>query len=207
MTDEHIETILSDFRGWLREHGDKPMEAETKLNLVNEFTALRHEVKLLTKATRGQSEQMAATLETLAEREPETIDDDADSSDELRPVLTSILDITDTLERAVSAVQRLADESLPKQSLIRRLLTGPPSTDTKDKLAALADGLELSQQRLLAAFDGLILKPWTPSASRSIRKRWKPLKRLPMMSNRPAPCWKKSARATVGAAGCSDTLK
>ncbi len=127
------------------------MEADATLNLVNEFTALRHEVKLLTKATRGQSEQMAATLETLAEREPETVDDDADSGDELRPVLTSILDITDTLERAVSAVQRLADESMPKQSLIQRLLTGPPWTDTKDKLAALADGLELSQQRLLAA--------------------------------------------------------
>ncbi len=155
MTDEHIEIILNDFRDWLREHGDEPIEADVTLNLVNEFTALRHEVKLLTKATRGQSEQMTAALESLAERELDTADEDTDTDDELRPVLTTILDITDTLERAVSAVQRFAEESAPKRSLIQRLFGGPPSSETKDKLAALADGLELSQQRLLAALQRL----------------------------------------------------
>ena len=157
MTDEQIETILNDFRDWLREHGDQPTEPLGTLSLVNEFTALRHEVKLLTKATRGQSEQVTAALEQLTV-EPST-DQEPDTLDELRPALSALLEANDTLDRAVTAVERLAEEAVPKPSMLRRWFMGAPPVGSADKLAALADGLQLSQQRLAAALNRLEFEP------------------------------------------------
>lgn len=159
MTDEQIETILGDFRGWLREHGDQPPPLGDALALVNEFTALRHEVKLLTKATRGQSEQVAAALAELTENQPDTSDAVEIDDGELRPVLSAVLEVADTVDRAVVAVQRLADEPPPKQSMLQRMVGRSATSDNNDKLAALADGLRLSQQRLTAALRRMELEP------------------------------------------------
>jgi molecular chaperone GrpE len=55
--DEHIESGPNDFREAPREFGI--------IDLVEEFTALRHEVKLQTKSGRGLSEQTETTLQAL----------------------------------------------------------------------------------------------------------------------------------------------
>jgi molecular chaperone GrpE len=154
MTDEQIETILNDFRGWLRENADQPMEPLATLSLVNEFTALRHEVKLLTKATRGQSEQVAAVLEQLSDVPSAT---EVSGDDELRPALLAFLEAADTLNRAVAAIERLA--VAPRPSMWRRWFIGSSGTAAGEQLAALADGLKLSQQRLAATLSRLELVP------------------------------------------------
>ncbi len=55
--EEHIESGANDFRDAPREFGI--------IDLVEEFTALRHEVKLQTKSGRGLSEQTETTLQAL----------------------------------------------------------------------------------------------------------------------------------------------
>src|SRR6516162_3396144 len=77
LTPEAIDTILADFRRWLTALAEAPPESRradaTTLTaeppdlhtLLAQFTALRHEVNLQTKASRAQQEQNAETLQQL----------------------------------------------------------------------------------------------------------------------------------------------
>ncbi|HKB01808.1 MAG TPA: hypothetical protein VKD90_06290, partial [Gemmataceae bacterium] len=62
--------MLADFRAWLGELAALPASAEAPAidlhTLVAQFTALRHEVNLQTRAARSALEQNAEALERLA---------------------------------------------------------------------------------------------------------------------------------------------
>src|SRR4051812_34659112 len=116
MTDEQIEAVLGDFRRWLREHGDEE-PAFDPVALVEEFTALRHEVKLLTKAVGARNE-----------------DGESAPADDLRPLVTAAIEMVDAVDRGVEAASRLA----AGRGGWRRLFRGGK------QVAALAEGLKLA---------------------------------------------------------------
>jgi molecular chaperone GrpE len=121
LTPQGIEAILADFRAWLTdlaagrmsesEPTAAPAEALDVQALVGQFTALRHEVNLQTKAARAQQEQAAETLRQLsdaveafqAQPDDEPADDPA-----LRPLLTGLVEAADALMLAQPEVERLA---------------------------------------------------------------------------------------------------
>lgn len=139
MTPEEIEAVLAEFRQWLAQApesaapGDLPREPVDLYTLVAQFTALRQEVNLQTRAVRAQQEQSAAALEQLeaAMRQLETPPTDA--SVEL--LLKAMIETADVqilaareLQRVVEAVKVALDaESAaaaaekPKLSLLGRL--------------------------------------------------------------------------------------
>jgi hypothetical protein len=64
LTPEAIDAVLAEFRGWLTAIAQAsvpttpPLEETLDLHtLLSQFTALRHEVNLQTKATRAQQQQ------------------------------------------------------------------------------------------------------------------------------------------------------
>lgn len=139
MSDEEVEAILAEFRDWLRNpEGDIP-EPVGIVRLVDEFTALRHEVKLLTKATRAQTEQVAAAQAPSAPAPHK----------DTRSLLLATIEAVDTLERAQNALAR-AVEPRPLGWWARWF--GPPADE---RLPAAAEGLALANQRLLATLKRL----------------------------------------------------
>src|SRR5437764_1495272 len=72
VSDDAIEAVLTDFRAWLRalpaDDGvvPPPDDGPDVYTLLGQFTALRHEVNLQTRAVRAQQEQNAVTLEQLS---------------------------------------------------------------------------------------------------------------------------------------------
>lgn len=71
LTPERIDAILADFRGYLEAVAEPPpappsAPAFDMATVVAQFTALRHDVNLQTKATRAATEQTAAVVEQLA---------------------------------------------------------------------------------------------------------------------------------------------
>lgn len=129
MTREQIDAVLADFRAWLEEVvggesgvGGQAFEAgETPAvdlyTLVAQFTALRHEVNLQTRAVRAQQEQNAATLERLTdalqalERRPAG---GADAGGEpVRPLLQTLVELHDALGVGAREARRLQEAVLP----------------------------------------------------------------------------------------------
>jgi len=114
-----VETILADFRAWLFESKENPPAtpaAELDVaTIVQHFTALRQEVNLQTKSSRGQLEQNAQTmvmlqqaLEALQSRQAQLQQCQKSGQDELvRPLLKTLLDAHDALSLAEREVQRL----------------------------------------------------------------------------------------------------
>lgn len=155
MTDEAIETLLAEFREWLRGNGNAEPDARPP-DLVGEFTALRHEVKLLTRATRAQNEQMAALLEG------STLAADENVTDDQRSFATAVVELTDTLDRSVESAARLADDwnsngrrswwpfGRAADELRRR---------SYEQLQALVDGLRLARNRIVLNLSRLELTP------------------------------------------------
>ena len=112
LSPESIEAVLRDFRTWLGELDSSPTPtsapAETVdlFTLVSQFTALRHEVNMQTKAARAAVESNAETLRQLAAATspPQA----APPSDEpFRPMLKAMLDIADALDLAHAQVEKL----------------------------------------------------------------------------------------------------
>src|SRR5437016_3436424 len=114
LTAETIDRILADFRNWLEEIVSSEQVAAAPAAewepvglhaLVSQFTALRHEVNLQTKAARAQQEQAARSLEAVERAveslcETESAGDRAAEdavADALRPLLKSLLDVTDMM--------------------------------------------------------------------------------------------------------------
>jgi len=120
---EAIDSILADFRTWLREAKDAaPVEPKPTLDVatvVEHFIALRQEVNLHTKSSRAQSEQAAQTIMMLQEalgelqRQHNLLkQNDKGSQDEsLRPLLKTLVDAYDALSLAEREVQRLLDST------------------------------------------------------------------------------------------------
>jgi molecular chaperone GrpE len=118
LTPDAIETVLNDFRSWLQQAASagEPSapadEAAFSLHgLTAEFTALRHEVNLLTRAARTQQEQNAETLRELGDcveaLEKARAEQAEQDSETLRPLLKTLVDLYDALALARREVQRV----------------------------------------------------------------------------------------------------
>jgi molecular chaperone GrpE len=113
VTPDQIEAVLADFRAWLLEAAPS---AETVTNaepvdlytLVAQFTALRQEVNLQTRAVRQQQEQNAETLRQLeaAVNRPAM---GTSSDEQVRPLLNALIDVADTQQRAAAEMSRAAE--------------------------------------------------------------------------------------------------
>jgi molecular chaperone GrpE len=117
-----VEAILADFRAWLHEAREAaPAEAAPTLEVatvVQHFIALRQEVNLQTKASRGQLEQTGQALallhqsfESMQDQQTKLQAGDQQAQDEtLRPLLKTLIDAHDALALARREVQRLLDQ-------------------------------------------------------------------------------------------------
>ncbi|HJZ60147.1 MAG TPA: nucleotide exchange factor GrpE [Gemmataceae bacterium] len=162
-----------------QENGPAPVDLFT---LVGQFTALRHEVNLQTKAARAAVEQNAEVLRQLAAPKP------ADDSEQQRLVAKAVIDIADALALSLRQMERLREsvEPLladlaeqqgahaprsPRPGFFARLFgaksPAPPSepqpNPAADKLrqlaAAAADGYALSLRRIERLLPTLELEP------------------------------------------------
>ncbi|MCE9534061.1 MAG: nucleotide exchange factor GrpE [Planctomycetes bacterium] len=118
LTPERIERVLADFRDWLS--AAAPVETPAAASdgkvdlhtLVGQFTALRHEVNLQTKASRSSIEQNAATLQKFEEamarlEEPVEEETEEHANDEaLKPLLKAMIDVHDALALALRQVEK-----------------------------------------------------------------------------------------------------
>ena len=165
LTAEAIDRILGDFRAWLTELASAPAPVEEPPpvdlhTLVAQFTALRHEVNLQTKATRTSLEQSGEALERLGEA-VEALEDPSPADDELKPLLKAVVDVYDNLAIALRQAMRqreamekplaeLAVEPRPRRTRGWRLFGTAPEEDDQHRRAADAANLVRS------SLDGLI---------------------------------------------------
>jgi molecular chaperone GrpE len=111
LTPDAVEAVLADFRAWLAELPAAPADPPAPppepvdlATLIGQFTALRHEVNLQTKAARAQAEQAGQTLELL--RATANRSSAAPADDAARPLLKALTDVYDALALAAREVQR-----------------------------------------------------------------------------------------------------
>lgn len=130
LTPERIDRILADFRGYLEALADPPPAPDREpppfdlAALTAQFTALRHDVNLQTKAARGVGEQVSAALDRL------TPVPKSDQSEQLKPLLKVLIDVADALGTAERQVRRTADSFTPLlDKLAAPALPEPPPTD------------------------------------------------------------------------------
>jgi molecular chaperone GrpE len=153
LTPEAIDAVLADFRGWLielgarsagrgAEEGDSvprsPLRAPSSeeppdlYTLLAQFTALRHEVNLQTRATRAQQEHNAESLRHLTEaldalREAHAaLDESRERADEerLRPLLKSLVELHDAVALAGREMTRVQETVLPTLAQIVEAANG-----------------------------------------------------------------------------------
>jgi molecular chaperone GrpE len=133
LSPEQIESVLAEFRTWLQQLPadvepppvGEPVDLHT---LVSQFTALRHEVNLQTKASRTQQEQTAEalkllsqTMEALEEQRERAAKAELQAEDErLRPLLKGLVDLYDALAQARREVERVRETVLPAGALFPR---------------------------------------------------------------------------------------
>src|SRR5262245_59574319 len=113
LSGDAIERILSDFRAWLVELSEVPSpSAEPPAidlhTLVAQFTALRHEINLQTRASRSTLEQNGEALTQLRSA-VEQLQEQPDADDELDPLLKAVVDVYDNLALALRQVERQRD--------------------------------------------------------------------------------------------------
>ena len=150
--------MLADFRRWLEDLASSASEppvadapgspAVDLATIVAAFTALRHEVNLQTKATRAQSEQLAAALE----RQPAEKNDDSS-----RPLVKAVVEAYDALTRTTIEIDRLRQNAVAPVSLWQRLFPRKESSD--DRLAAAVTGLRMSERRIERLMSEVGLEP------------------------------------------------
>jgi molecular chaperone GrpE len=150
LTPQAIETVLNDFRGWLQQTANCAPTALpcaepgfSMQGLTAEFTALRQEVNLLTRAARTQQEQNAETLRRLGAtvdtlEEASAASNKEERQDEaLRPLLKTLVDVYDALalarrevQRVETAIQKMIELAAPEAeepALVRQ----PPAPVTR----------------------------------------------------------------------------
>lgn len=147
--------MLGDFRHWLEVIARQPQATATTADhpppvdlhtLVGQFTALRHEVNLQTKAVRAQQEQNAETLRQLSEvvgsleqpadEPPEPVDEPTPET--LRPLLKSLVDIYDALALAERESRRVQEAVLPVLEQAARPAAVAPLVDLPAEKVAQA---------------------------------------------------------------------
>jgi molecular chaperone GrpE len=132
LTPGQVDAVLADFRGWLAALPAAPDEAPADAEsgpdlytLLAQFTALRHEVNLQTKASRGQLEHSAATLSQLTRALDSLEQARAAAGNEreecVRPLLESLVELHDALSLAGREARRVQDTVLPA---LREAATG-----------------------------------------------------------------------------------
>ena len=193
--------MLGDFRAWLTTASlAEPHAAGEVIDLtavVGHFTALRHEVNLLTKTTRAAVEQNAETLKALQPApKPE---------DRTPALLKAVIDIADSLalarkqvERGQAAIQEILEdapigplpEAPPRPGYLRRMLGLTRNAEALwafklgrmelqrhteqnaflDKLAPLADGLADGYAMSLRRVENVLPRSgWKRSRARACR--------------------------------------
>src|ERR1700722_17975246 len=124
LTPEHVAAIVADFQAWLTalaassEESPSDVDAGPDLfTLLEQLTALRHEVNLQTRATRAQQEQNAATIGQLTRALDSLQQAQAgaaqDRDDGLRPLLKTLIELYDALSVASREVQLVQEIVLP----------------------------------------------------------------------------------------------
>lgn len=103
--------MLADFRTWLTDLAVPPEPvaeppAVDLHTLVAQFTALRHEVNLQTKATRTSLDQTGKALENLEGALDELRQRPAEGEDEAEPLLKTLVDVYDNLALALRQVEK-----------------------------------------------------------------------------------------------------
>jgi molecular chaperone GrpE len=173
MTPEAIEAILGDFRAWLLEAREAPpVESAPDFDVatvLQHFIALRQEVNLQTRASRGQLEQNAQTILLLQEalgtahRHQNARSDRAERADEelLRPVLKALVDAHDALSLAEREVRRQR-ECVPEPAPATVDVPAPPAMNLKFPHWARWLGLDVSIEAQLAP-----LRAWHVEQSRA----------------------------------------
>ncbi len=187
---EDIEDLLDRFRQWLEESrieaddlvpdGDSagPMREFGLVQLVEEFTALRHELKLQTKSGRGlieQGESMVTGLRQAIEHFRSVEPKEARAAWAAgKPIAEALADLDESLARGRREIERISrrlgedssmalvdavDERFRRQSWLRRLLTADYHRQVqnvvrgagwmrRDLLEAIIEGYGLIQARL-----------------------------------------------------------
>lgn len=176
-----IESILGDFRAWLQDARETPEPAPMPdmdlATIVQHFTALRQEVNLQTRASRGQLEQNAQTLDRLQQaldtihhqQDQRKETDRAEQEDLLRPLLKTLLDAHDALTLARREVQRLLDQTaLPSAPPV---LPAPPTIEIRLPFWARWLGLGASIERQLAPLRAYWAEKPAPEADDSVSRR------------------------------------
>jgi molecular chaperone GrpE len=103
--------VLADFRAWLTDLATSPAPvaeppAVDLRTLVAQFTALRHEVNLQTKAARTSLEQTGEALQQLEVAVEELRERPVDEDDEVAPLLKALIDAYDNLALALRQVEK-----------------------------------------------------------------------------------------------------
>lgn len=120
--------MLAGFRTWLLALTEPPPAPETippavdLATVVGQFTALRHDVNLQTKAVRAATEQTAASLATVLAKLP---DPDVEPAPDVKPLLKAVIDIADALLMAHRQIQKTMDLVEPLVNEIDDAPTAP----------------------------------------------------------------------------------
>jgi molecular chaperone GrpE len=178
---------LADFRAWLREAAESapaPPDAEAVdlHTLLAQFTALRHEVHLQTRAARAQQEQGAEALRQLGEavgalqqgQLGARLGEEQARDEALRPLLKALVDVYDNLALAEREVRRAEEGAAPQPApaapvapsfwarLFGRAAGAPPAADrSRLVLASILTGYTMSLQRIERALRQHGLEPIT----------------------------------------------
>jgi molecular chaperone GrpE len=147
--------------------------------LVGQFTALRHDVNLQTKAARAAVEQNAEVLRQLTETRPAAVKEEAD----LRPLLKAVVDVADALALSLRQMERMRESVEPLLAALGRPRVPPrpgffarlfgarepeptpeaspdPAADKLRQLAAAAaDGYAMSLRRVERVLPTFGLEP------------------------------------------------
>jgi len=108
MSPERVEAVLDEFRGWLNETATATASDQTPpatvdlFTLVGQFTALRHEVNMQTKATRSLIEQAAEERKPSEKKQPPV-----DPNELVRPLVKALIDVADALALGLKNVEKL----------------------------------------------------------------------------------------------------
>lgn len=165
LTPARIDAVLAEFRCWLEALATETEPTTTAervdlFTLIGQFTALRHEVNMQTKATRAATEQATEAIKQLSQP--------TEQEDGAEPLVKALIDIADALAlsmRQVDKAQTAAVEALrPKDSVLNtppqgffaklfgRAALPTQNNDVFEKLrpllAGVSDGYALSLRRV-----------------------------------------------------------
>ncbi len=190
--------MLGDFRSWLHQAAAAPgaeapaVEPPLDLHtLLAQFTALRHEVNLQTKASRAQQEQNAETLRQLAEalellkrcEEAAGQVQERERAEVLRPLLKVLIDLHDNLALAHREIHR-AQEAFTSAlaPLETRVETAPepeppvPSIARPSRRSLLSRLFGWAPEALPGPSAEEVVRPWREALARQ-RQRLEGLSR------------------------------